>query len=257
MAGLVENIQTQALDANVKVSDLLRRVKLAAVKLKLDDASEWVDRELKGYAQSDDVPTYRHTIGQLKAHTRFHGVIPVVGNAAWVRNICESPVRDSIAKVEVLAGDGTHEVIAKVHGSVEAEMNDAHATPGTEYYIHTPQSVFLDILEQVRNLVLDWSIRLERAGISGEGISFSLEEKSIAAESASTINIENFTGHLHQGEVSGNQNRTIVAATDQSVNAIAFPNLIEKVVAAIRAGVRDGDEQLALIAAVRQLDGEA
>lgn len=257
MAGLVEDIQTQALDATVKVSDLLRRVKLAAVKLKLDDASEWVDRELKGYAEDDDVPAYRQTTGQLKAHSRFHGVIPVVGDAEWLRSVCKNPVLESIAKVEVLAGDGTQEVIAKVHGSIETAMNEAHATPGTEYYVHTPQSIFLDILEQVRNLVLDWSIGLERAGILGEGIGFSLEEKNIAAEAASTIHIENFTGHLHQGEVSGNQNRTIVASTDQSVNAVASPDLFEQVIAAIHAGVRDEDERLALMATIRQFRSEA
>ncbi|WAC25198.1 AbiTii domain-containing protein [Blastomonas sp. SL216] len=255
MAGLVENIQAQALDANVKVSDLLRRVKVAAVKLKLDDASEWVDRELKGYAQNDIVPAYRQTIGQLKAHSRFHGIIPVSGDAEWVRNICKNPVLESIAKVEALAGDGSEELVAKVHGSIESAMNKAHGTPGTEYYIHSSQAIFLDVLDQVRTLVLDWSIELERAGILGEGIDFSVEEKNIAVKVASTIHIENFTGHLHQGEVSGDQNRSIVASNDQSMNTIALPLLLKQIIEAVQVGVCNEIERNALLATIRRLSG--
>ncbi|MBP8233478.1 MAG: hypothetical protein KAY22_14330 [Rhizorhabdus sp.] len=90
----------------------------------------------------------------------------------------KTPIGDSIAKVEALSGDGTGELIGKVQGAFETRMNEAHGTPGTEYYVHTPQSVFLDVLEQVRNLVLDWAIGLEKNGILGEGIRASAWKKS-------------------------------------------------------------------------------
>lgn len=250
MAGLVEEIQARALDPDVKVSDLLRRVKLAAVKLHLDDAVEWVDHELRGYSENEDVPAYRRTVGQLRAHTRFHGVVPVGGDAEWVRKVCENAIRESIAKVEVLAGDGTQEVIGQIHGSIETAMNKAHGTPGTEYYVHTPQSIFLDIIEQVRNLVLDWAIGLERAGVLGEGIGFSSEEKQIAAESAPSINIQNFIGHLHQGEVSGHQNRTVVASADHSSNAVQIDDVYEQVVQAVMANIADSGDRDELLKAI-------
>lgn len=89
----------------------------------------------------------------------------MVGSGGWIDDVCKNPISLSVAKVEVLCGDGTQEVIGQVHGEIETQMNKAHGTPGTEYYVHTQQSVFLDILEQVRNLVLDWAIGLEKAGI--------------------------------------------------------------------------------------------
>ncbi|MBP8233479.1 MAG: hypothetical protein KAY22_14335 [Rhizorhabdus sp.] len=93
MAGSVEEIQAQALDPNVKVSDLLRRVKLAAVKLQLEDTAEWVDRELRGYSDPETVPTYRRTVGQLRAHTLFHGILPVMGNSPWIDEVCKNSDR--------------------------------------------------------------------------------------------------------------------------------------------------------------------
>jgi AbiTii len=254
MAGLVEEIQAQALDPTVRVSDLLRRVKLAAVKLQLDDAIEWVDRELRGYATPEVAPSYRQTTGQLRAHTPYHGVQPVTGDAPWIKEVCNSSIGDSIAKVEILAGDGTQEVIGKVDGRIETAMNKANRSPGTEYYVHTPQSVLLDILEQVRNLVLDWAIGLEKAGILGEGLSFTMEEKKKAANAGTSISIENFTGNIHQGDVTGHQNRTIVASTDNSENIIDISNVFQKLVQTVERDVSDKTDREAVLDIVRNLE---
>jgi hypothetical protein len=254
MAGLVEEIQAQALDPTVKVSDLLRRVKLAAVKLQLEDTVEWVDRELRGYSDPDTVPVYRRTSGQLRAHTRFHGVVPVVGSGGWIDDVCKNPISLSVAKVEVLCGDGTQEVIGQVHGEIETQMNKAHGTPGTEYYVHTQQSVFLDILEQVRNLVLDWAIGLEKAGILGEGISFTVEEKDKAARVAPSISIGNFSGHLHHGDVTGHQNRTLIGSTDNSSNSLDIDALFQELVQAINSNVGNGTDRAAMIEIAKEME---
>ena len=171
------------------------------------------------------------------AHTVNHGVVPVTGSSGWLDEICKNPIGDSIAKVEVLAGDGTNEVIGKVHGSIEKNMNDAHGTPGTQYFVHTPQSVFLDILEQVRNLVLDWAISLEKAGILGEGISFTVEEKEKAVQAGPSISIGTFTGNLHQGDINGHQNRALVASTDNSVNSFEIDTVFQDLIQLIDSNV--------------------
>ena len=50
-SGLIEEIQREALDASVSVGGLLRKVKLAAAKLRLAKVEQWVDSELKGYGE--------------------------------------------------------------------------------------------------------------------------------------------------------------------------------------------------------------
>ena len=51
------------------------------------------------------------------------------------------------------------------------------------------------ILDLVRNKLLDFALRLEDAGITGEGMSFSKEEKE-QAERLQNIKIDNFQGIL-------------------------------------------------------------
>jgi hypothetical protein len=58
MASIIEQIQRDALDADVRVSDLLRRVKLAATKLGLGAVEDWVEQELSGYKDAS-LPEYR------------------------------------------------------------------------------------------------------------------------------------------------------------------------------------------------------
>lgn len=48
------------------------------------------------------------------------------------------------------------------------------------------------IVDSVRTIVLEWSLKLEKDGILGDRLSFSREEKEKA--SAFTFNIQNFTG---------------------------------------------------------------
>jgi len=76
MAGLIEEIQRDAIDRTVPVATLLRKVKLAAAKLKLPALEEWVESELNGY--SGAVPDYRKAKGQPRAFNPYNGWIPIV-----------------------------------------------------------------------------------------------------------------------------------------------------------------------------------
>lgn len=67
MNGLIIEIQKSCLDENVSVEALLRRVKLAAAKLKLGDLESWVDSELNGYD------------GELPPH-RVGGILRILGS---------------------------------------------------------------------------------------------------------------------------------------------------------------------------------
>ena len=154
---------------------------------------------------------------------------------------------DSITRVESLSGDGTEEVICRVAGSFEAALNKSNNSPGTQYYVHTAQIVFKDIVEQVRNAILDWAIGLEKAGILGDGIGFTMEEKKKAAEASPSIHIENFTGNFHQGDVMGNQNRTMIDSTDNSENSLTLNTVFEQLIQAVNDSVSKSDDREALI----------
>src|SRR5262245_16715118 len=104
-AGLVEEIQKAAVDPDVAVSTLLRRVKLAAVKLKLDMVQDWVELELNGYPNKASLPEYRKVAGTAVAREAFTGwqLLMLAENTEFLRT---ASVGDPVGSIEaVLARD--------------------------------------------------------------------------------------------------------------------------------------------------------
>src|SRR6266436_570297 len=59
---LLREIQNAAASTESRVADLLRKSKILAVRLKSDELGRWVDQELNGYTNVDDLPAYRGPI---------------------------------------------------------------------------------------------------------------------------------------------------------------------------------------------------
>jgi hypothetical protein len=100
LPSIVEQIQRDALDNSVSVSALLRRVKLAAVKLRLGAVEEWVERELNGY--TSPVPDYRVLRGTPMARNPYTGWHPIGGAVDALR---KRPNGLPIAVIEDLVAD--------------------------------------------------------------------------------------------------------------------------------------------------------
>lgn len=86
MSGLIGEIPKGCLDDSVSIESLLRRVKLAAVKLKLGELETWVDNELNGYP-SNEVPEHRILYGEPTAWNPFHGWIPIQIDDAFLSDL--------------------------------------------------------------------------------------------------------------------------------------------------------------------------
>src|ERR1700691_3908877 len=77
MASLVEQLQAEAMNLSLPVVGLLMKMKALATKLDLKELLEWVDRELAGYAITDDIPAYRMVQGEFKVWNPYHGWQPI------------------------------------------------------------------------------------------------------------------------------------------------------------------------------------
>ncbi|GFM27185.1 hypothetical protein [Novosphingobium sp. PY1] len=257
MAGLVEEIQALALDPTVNVADLLRRVKLAAVKLNLQDAIEWVDSELNGYVAVDSIPSYRHITGRVMVHDPYKGLYPLAGNSRIIDKLGKAPLRESISALEeVTSGENSDLMVPLPRGIVE-KINNSNGGYHCDINNHITKSSVVAVIDHVRNLVLEWSLALEQEGILGEGISFSKEEKKLAKESHLTIN--NY-GHFHQGDTHGHQNKTVIGSTDNSTNTISTENVFQQVIDAVNSSIgneNDRREIVELVEAMQSAQGTA
>lgn len=197
MSGLVEQLQADALDQSVPVSTLLRKVKVAAVKLQLSDTVDWADSELKGY--DEQVPAYRVMSGRCMGLDAYRGWSVVGGDPKVVETLSMAPVGQPISGLEeICVGEGA--LIIPLPRAIVQGIIDENPRC-RDVAVHVTRAEVVTVVDHVRNLVLDWALDLERAGIKGEGLTFSTTEQKAAATAHLNIQIDGPNARLNVGSV--------------------------------------------------------
>ncbi|PTW47635.1 hypothetical protein C8J25_103356 [Sphingomonas faeni] len=248
---LVEEIQAGALDRTVPVVDLLRRVKLAAAKLKLSDTLEWVERELNGFTcDYDGAPRYRIASGQLMGYSPYRGTYLAHGDPYMIAVLSTSFFREPIGSLESLINAEGVTIVMPI--DLKLAKGLAKNGAGEVYKVHFSKNVLVGVVDTVRNLVLDWAIDLEAEGILGEGVSFSVEEKKKAADVAPNVHITNY-GNFHQGDQNGHQNRTMIGGVDASSNSLEI-DVFEQLQSAVTNNIDNATDREALLELIKQMN---
>lgn len=220
MVGLIEEIQRDALDQQIPVSTLLRKVKAAASKLNLSPTETWVEHELNGYPNGAKLPDYRELRGKPMALNPFHGWIPIIlGNADLDRKLSTCPISQSIASMEAILKDSEEKFVQfPLSTSMITQLNNLMNVKLGTMAVHISTAQAHGLLDAVRNAVLEWALKMEQAGVKGESLSFSREEKQLAKEASTTINIGSIgsmVGNLGSNNISGD-----VVGSQISVNQV-------------------------------------
>jgi hypothetical protein len=216
MIPLVLQLQAEALDQNSRIADLMRKSKVVAVKLGLADFKAWVDNEINGYPNLDDLPDYRKLAGRLKARNPMRGWISAIihdhelelmASTVYVSNPI-GPLEETISRSLEDSGYVMH----PLSGGLQATLAEMFGCE-TEFQVHIPAATASGILDVVRSRVLDWSLSLEQAGILGEGMKFNTREREVA-KAMSGGNTYNINGNVAVlGDVAGSS-----VLANQSVN---------------------------------------
>lgn len=190
MTGLIIELQSDALNSDVRVSDLLRKALVISKKLSVTEIEEWIDHELNGYPLDDEsVPSYREIQGEIKIFNPYHGWQPL--------NFGDPKMAESLSKRKIMQPIG--ELV-----SIDLKNKDSHLQvpfperivnqlmkgmepPALRPTLHVSPTEIVGILEAVRNQLLLWALELEKQGIMGEGMSFSNDEKEAAGPASYQI----------------------------------------------------------------------
>lgn len=249
MTSLVEELQREALNSSTPIPVLLRKVKLVASKLQLADVGDWVDGELNGY--SGEVPDYRVRSGDVRWWNPYHGWLPVSGSEIVMERLREKRVGESVSALEAFSNSADDAFHIPVSHDLAARLFKDELLGTPKVAVFFGRNVFTDILDQVRTRVLEWALTLERAGIMGDGISFSPVEKA-KAESV-TISIGSMQGNFLAGDVTGHNARANLGSTDNSTNVVG--DTLSQLSQAIGEKVANAQERDALLAAVDEMKG--
>lgn len=220
MDSIIHQLQAEALDPKVGVSDLLRKAKVVAVKLDLKDFLIWIENELNGYITKiqEELPSYRMVSGETKGWNPYRGWIPVlftdVKSQLLLSNRGVSQPIGELDDIMKSSGEG----LLMMDFNPEAKNAILKAIDSqTDIKFMLGRNSVAGILDAVRNTILDWSLKLEKEGILGEGFSFSQTEREKARDPGTVYKIdyiENFAGTM--GTIGGSANVQITQINSDS-----------------------------------------
>ena len=252
MGALIPELQRDTLNKDISVSSLLRKAFVAAKKLKIQEFEKWIELELNGYDPLGGskpvhlkdkwakLPKYRWMTGELKVTFLDSGSkprIPPIQYPLWV----------SIGEIEAILDNKSSSSNIHMPPNEDAEVVlREHLRGRYESEYHVPKHQLHKIQETVRNIILEWALKLEEKGIFGDGLAFSANEKEIASNI--TFNIEQLiqkggtemkveianstVGLLNTGEMLGESitaSISTLADSNQHQIAEAFKSLTETV----------------------------
>lgn len=190
MSSIVLDLQNEIISPNCDIVNVLRKAHVIAVKLGLTEFDQWISRELNGYHGNDIIPEYREVRGVLKALNPYQGWIPtMLTDDELESKICTIRVPNSISEIVSLSAMSDTGLMSEFTGEKLNNLNRLFATPmPMKYALHYSGPAIVDIVEKVKNTVLEWTLKLEAEGILGENMQFNATEKEHAQSIPQTIN---------------------------------------------------------------------
>ena len=190
MNSIVVDLQDEILSSDCDIVQILRRAHVIAVKLGLKEFDQWISYELNGYPNLDVCPDYRKVSGTLKALDPYLDWIPVVVPDSKIEKmICEKKMPNSISEIITLCENAPNGLLSPFSGGQVELLNYMFNPPlPTRYALHTSTASVMDIIEKVKNTILEWTLKLEEEGVLGEGMRFSDKEKQTAMALPQTVN---------------------------------------------------------------------
>ena len=200
MPSLVLELQQLASESSTPPVDLLLKATMVASKLGLQETVEWLAHESRGYPDSAELPEYRCIRGRLMYRNFANGgTFPLVADDPTLHKLSTVRCRQPLAELVGLLGPTKDAQLhcllpaGAVHYIIEYffDGNSSYVSP----LLTLSASSVYNVIEQVRARVLAWALALEASGISGEGLTFTTDERSIA-QAIPSVNIGNFMGIL-------------------------------------------------------------
>lgn len=227
MSSVILALQRDALDKKINVSDLLRKALVISRKLKLTEFQDWIEKELNGY--KEEVPEYRMAKGQIRGWNPYNGWIPLIFQDPKDADFFSKRANgQSIAEIENLIEGEASEYHMPFPQSIQRRLSKGFGYE-TEISLFVSQSALIKVLDSVRNIILNWSLKLEEEGILGENLSFSESEKEVAVKSPQNVNY--FYGPVQNPQIAqGSQEAIQVHSTfELDVSAVTdLLNIIKK-----------------------------
>ncbi|QEQ90284.1 hypothetical protein F1602_24505 [Pseudomonas putida] len=203
MNSLVLDLQRDALDRGIHITDLLRKALLVSRKLKIKDIEAWINNELNGYTENL-IPDYRVVYGELKAFNPYRGWMPVMVDKHWDKMIRQQNIFLSVSQIESLADNSEEGNFVIKYPPTQANIIMKLIGEQFEPALYVPTHHLIRIIDTTKTKIMEFALDLEEKGILGDGIVFSRDEQ-IRAQTINynTINIHHMENSQIQQDADG------------------------------------------------------
>lgn len=166
---LLRDIQDSAIDEGSQVATLLRKCKVLAVRLGSKEFGRWVDNELNGYEDLDELPSYR--VLRVRSYGHFVGYGHEVKNAPIAPGVLPEEIREfsetsminmPISALASLADAGSDsrdrwppDVVRLVGSDIYENLNCVDAWKAL------PRAALIGIIDTVRTRILNFALEIE------------------------------------------------------------------------------------------------
>ncbi len=192
MKSIVIELQEMSSDENIPITKLIRKALIVASKLNLSDFMEWIEKEINGYDEVSEIPEYRNVTGEVKAINPNNGIwIPLLWPNA-PEGVYNRKIKQKISEIEYnyKSADG---ILVVPFPQEQIQFFIKNFKVPSPPYLIINKATLAGILESVKDIILKWSLKLEKEGIFGKDMVFSEEEQEKAINNQQ-IRIENFYG---------------------------------------------------------------
>lgn len=241
---LLNQVVQDLVNPEVNLSDTLLKMKIVAFNLQNQQLKSWVEKEIGGYGNDDEIPEYRTVptavygdlIQDLPGRTGYSRNTPLVYDYTseetrnWLSHVKLnnpiSEIEDYVKKGNDASFNVPHFMQMEITGTLSNLWHVQHA------WRTTPNSYFIGIVSMIKNKLLDFVMELNATLGSGD-ISMPGQKQKVDDIFRSTVgSIQGGTVNINIGDKNNNLN--VGAAHNSTVTQNASQTYTENEIEKIR-----------------------
>jgi len=168
----LREIQESAINSKIDLATLLRKCKVLAARLGNPEFKNWVENELNGYKDKNEVPSYRkfnvyskgHFFGPFQSGIKFADIPMACIPEEFREKLSHCWLLESVAALEALVSDSkggtlqeqwSPDLVAHVGQDIYQDFNCAQA------WKVIPKTAIIAAIDAVRNKILNFVLEIE------------------------------------------------------------------------------------------------
>lgn len=193
MSNLILDFESKIIDKNYSISDLLRHCLVIATKLKQTEFVKWINLELSGYDNLDEIPKYRKVPVFVKFFNPVYGWCPyIIADESINRILNNMSISNKISEIEALSKSDNDIIRMSIPIKIKKVLMEPMEFE-TDICYESSKLYMTGILDSVKNEMLNWILKLEEVGIVDNEYEFSEKQIEQATKITNQI-INNFYG---------------------------------------------------------------